>query len=231
MAERGGKQPRQPKQAQKPRQAKAKAASSQSASLTFAAKKSDFADWFEELMVSAGIVDKHWDVKGMPIFLPYGYFMHQVIMREFERGYRAIGIQSCQFPAFIPRSFLEKEASHIAGFLSECFWHEDKMCLRPTSETAMYSMFRLWVAERGLPCMVQQSCSVFRYETKGTKPLIRVREIPWNEAHTAHATRAEALALLEEGQVVEGFCVALLETDDDARIAETRAAFAGSGFG
>ena len=150
-------------------------------------------------MVTAGIVDKHWDIKGMPIFCPYGYAMHNSIMKLFEDEYAAIGIKLCQFPAFIPRSFLEREADHVKGFQSECFWHEDKMCLRPTSETAMYSMFSRWVKTADdLPCMVQQSCNVYRYETKGTKPLIRVREIPWNEAHTAHATAEEASFYLND---------------------------------
>jgi prolyl-tRNA synthetase len=171
----------------------------QNADVTFASSKEQFSDWFEELMVTAGIVDKHWDVKGMPIFLPYGYYMHLAIMKLFEREYGQLGIRQCQFPAFIPRSFLEREADHVKGFQSECFWHEDKMCLRPTSETAMYSMFHMWVNSiEDLPCMVHQTCQVYRYETKSTKPLIRVREIPWNEAHTAHATREEAIGLLDE---------------------------------
>jgi prolyl-tRNA synthetase len=161
--------------------------------------KSNFAEWYEELMVTAGIVDKHWDVKGMPIFLPYGYTMHTAIMGLFEAEYNKLGIRQCQFPAFIPRAFLEREADHVKGFQQEVFWHEDKMCLRPTSETAMYSMFHLWVQSAAdLPCMVHQSCTVWRYETKMTKPLIRVREIPWNEAHTAHATPGEAIELLEK---------------------------------
>lgn len=186
---------KQQKQGKQEKQQKVQA--SQRADLTFHVPKSNFADWFEELMVTAGIVDKHWDIKGMPIFCHYGYTMHNSIMKLFEDEYAAIGIKQCQFPAFIPRSFLEAEADHVKGFQSECFWHEDEMCLRPTSETAMYSMFAKWVKTLDdLPCMVQQSCNVYRYETKGTKPLIRVREIPWNEAHTAHATPDEALEIL-----------------------------------
>lgn len=73
------------------------------------------------------------------------------------------------------------------------------MCLRPTSETAMYSMFSKWIkTEEDLPLLVQQTCNVFRYETKGTKPLIRVREIPWNEAHTCHSTPQEAIEFLSK---------------------------------
>jgi len=195
------KEPKQPKE-KKPIQGSKKEAS-QRADLTFSIPKSNFSDWYEELMVLAGVVDKHWDIKGMPIFCSYGYTMHNAIMKMFEDEYAKIGIKQCQFPAFIPRSFLEREEEHVKGFQSECFWHEDKMCLRPTSETAMYSMFSKWVkSPEDLPCMVQQSCNVYRFETKQTRPLIRVREIPWNEAHTAHATPEEALEILEKCWVV-----------------------------
>ncbi|EAX95853.1 Anticodon binding domain containing protein [Trichomonas vaginalis G3] len=184
-------------QKQQGKQEKKQAQASQRADLTFHVPKSNFSDWYEELMVTAGIVDKRWDIKGMPIFCSYGYTMHNEIMHLFEVAYSKIGVPMTQFPAFIPRSFLEAEADHVKGFQSECFWHEDEMCLRPTSETAMYSMFAKWVKTiEDLPVMVQQSCNVYRYETKGTKPLIRVREIPWNEAHTAHATPQEALDIL-----------------------------------
>lgn len=192
-AEKKQKQPKQPKQNQKKQAA-------QSSDLTFSASKSNFSEWFDELMATAGVVDsKHVDVKGIPIFLPFGYYMHKAIMKLFEDEYKALGIQMYQFPAFIPRSFLTREAEHVKGFEKECFWSEEKMCLRPTSETVMYSMFHHWVRTvDDLPCMVQQSCNVYRYETKNTRPLIRVREIPWNETHTAHATPEEAKAILED---------------------------------
>jgi prolyl-tRNA synthetase len=179
------------------------AKSSESANVTFHSTKDNFSEWYEELMVTAQIVDKHWDIKGMPIFLPYGYYMHNTIMKLLEEGYQKLGIKMYQFPAFIPRTFLEQEKDHVKGFESQCFWHENQMCLRPTSETAMYSMFSKWVkTEADLPLLVQQSCNVFRYETKGTKPLIRVREIPWNEAHTAHSTPEEAQKLLEDAWIL-----------------------------
>jgi prolyl-tRNA synthetase len=185
-----------PKPKSKP---KPKDEAAQRSDLTVASSKGDFADWFEELMLTAGVVGKNWDVKGMPVFLPYGYSMHNSIIKLFEDEYAKLGIRQCQFPAFIPRSFLEREADHVKGFQAECFWYKDEMCLRPTSETAMYSMFHRWVrSEDDLPLMVHQSCTVWRYETKNTRPLIRVREIPWNEAHTAHSTPGEALELLED---------------------------------
>lgn len=111
------------------------------------------------------------------------------------------------FPTTIPESFLNREADHIKGFAAECFWIDragkdkldEPMALRPTSETVIYYMFNLWVRSfRDLPLKVHQTVTVFRYETKNTKPLIRVREIPWNEAHTCHATKEEALQMMNK---------------------------------
>lgn len=99
---------------------------SQRADLTFSGNKANFSDWYEEIMVSAQIVDKHWDVKGLPIFLPYGYFMHNKIMNFVEDIYLKLGVKLYQFPAFIPRAFLETEKDHVKGFESQCFWHENK---------------------------------------------------------------------------------------------------------
>ena len=129
----------------------------------------------------------------MPVFTPYGFFMHNTIMEILESEWHKQDIEKALFPLLIPYSFLDKEKEHIKGFEDECFWvtHggktplEEKLALRPTSETAMYSMFSLWLQSYAdLPIKVHQTCSVFRYETKNTMPLIRVREIPWNEVYS-----------------------------------------------
>jgi prolyl-tRNA synthetase len=95
----------------------------------------------------------------------------------------------------IPEDSFQKEADHIEGFGSEVFWitHagqnqlERKLLLRPTSETAIYPMFKLWIrSHQDLPLLMHQTCNVYRYETKATRPLYRGREFLWNEAHTAH---------------------------------------------
>jgi len=97
--------------------------------------------------------------------------------------------------------------AHPQSFEKECFWVtkggldelDVKCALRPTSETAMYPMYALWIRSfRDLPLKMYQTNSVYRYETKDTRPLIRVREIPWNEGHTCHATPEDALACLED---------------------------------
>ncbi|CAL6037328.1 Prolyl-tRNA_synthetase [Hexamita inflata] len=164
-----------------------------------------FSDWYDAVMDAAEIVDRRYPVKGCPVLRPYGFFMHNAIMREVEDRYAEVGVEQALFPTVIPESFLNKEADHIKGFGAECFWIdragndklEEPLALRPTSETAIYYMFNKWVRSfRDLPLKVHQTCTVFRYETKNTKPLIRVREIPWNEAHTCHATKVEALDMM-----------------------------------
>eukprot|EP01156_Anaeramoeba_ignava_P018421 Anaeramoba_ignava/a91707_85.p1 GENE.a91707_85~~a91707_85.p1 ORF type:complete len:451 (-),score=145.86 a91707_85:413-1765(-) len=146
----------------------------------------------------------------MPVFRPFGCFLETEIMKLIEYEWDSQDIQRVMFPTCIPKDFLEKEKEHIAGFMKECFWVlkggeselEVPFALRPTSETAMYSMFALWIRSfRDLPLKVYQTCTVFRYETKNTHPLIRVREIPFNEAHTVHETEKDALENLEQAWV------------------------------
>ena len=170
-------------------------------------KSTDFASWFEAVLDAADILDKRYPIKGMPVMKPYGFFMHNAIMDLVEKEWTKLSIDKVQFPALIPRNFLAKEEDHIKGFDKECYWVtkggldtlDMPLALRPTSETAMYHMFSLWIRSfRDLPLKVHQSCAVYRYETKSTRPLIRVREIHWNEAHTCHETEAEALKMLEE---------------------------------
>lgn len=143
----------------------------------------------------------------MPVFKGYGFYMHNAIMGIIEQEWEKQEIEKAQFPLVIPETFLEKEKDHVKGFESECFWVtkgglndlEVRLALRPTSETAMYYMFNLWVRSfRDLPLKIHQTCNVFRYETKDTTPLIRVREIFWNEAHTCHETPEQALDNLEQ---------------------------------
>eukprot|EP00013_Stygamoeba_regulata_P001075 CAMPEP_0177634200 /NCGR_PEP_ID=MMETSP0447-20121125/3242_1 /TAXON_ID=0 /ORGANISM="Stygamoeba regulata, Strain BSH-02190019" /LENGTH=582 /DNA_ID=CAMNT_0019135907 /DNA_START=135 /DNA_END=1883 /DNA_ORIENTATION=- len=189
--------------------AKAAEAAASGEKQTFSADKDkDFADWYEQVLRFAEIVDKRYPVKGMPVLRPAGFYMHNKIMNLLEAEWEKQDIMKAQFPLLIPRSFLEIEKDHVKGFAEEVFWvtrggshpFEDgqEYALRPTSETAMYHMFHIWVQSfRDLPLKVHQTCNVFRYETKQTRPLIRAREIHWNEAHTCHETAAEALENLE----------------------------------
>ncbi|KAL0245158.1 hypothetical protein GEMRC1_009238 [Eukaryota sp. GEM-RC1] len=167
----------------------------------------DFASWYTNVCLLADIIDKRYPVKGMYTFKPYGWYMHEAVMRLMEDEWLKLDIEKTQFPMLIPEDFLTKEGDHIKGFEDEVFWVtkggkdvlETRLALRPTSETCIYHMFSLWIRSfRDLPVKVHQSCSVFRCETKDTKPLIRTREVFWNEAHTAHATAEEALQMLND---------------------------------
>jgi len=140
----------------------------------------------------------------MPVMRPYGYYMHNAIMKLVEKEWEDLGTQLCQFPALIPESFLSREQEHVRGFEKECFWVmkgglnelEERLALRPTSETAMYFMFSKWIRSyRDLPLQIHQSCAVYRYETKDTTPLIRIREIHWNEVQIAFL-RSPSILLL-----------------------------------
>lgn len=170
-------------------------------------KLKNFSEWYDTILHVADIMDKRYPVKGMPIFTSYGYTMHSKIMEILENEWNKLKIDKVQFPILIPQTYLEKETQHLDGFSAEVFWAthggdktlDMKYALRPTSETAMYSMFSLWVRSfRDLPLKVHQTCAVYRYETKDTMPLIRAREIHWNEAHTCHSTEKDALDTLED---------------------------------
>ncbi|NJE75832.1 proline--tRNA ligase [Thermococcus sp. ES12] len=168
----------------------------------------EFSEWYNELIETAGIQDKRYPVKGMNIWLPYGL----KIMRNIERFIHSEMERTCHeevlFPALIPETEFQKEAEHIAGFEGEVFWvthagHDPldvRLILRPTSETAMYSMFSLWIRSHAdLPFKIYQIVNVYRYETKHTRPLIRVREISrFFEAHTAHDSFEDAERQIKE---------------------------------
>ncbi|KAK2960347.1 putative Proline--tRNA ligase [Blattamonas nauphoetae] len=170
--------------------------------LTFNISKFDnFGAWYEEILQLAEVVDKRTTMKGVYVMPPYGCFMHNATMRAVEDAWVEQDIMHANFPTLIPETLLSAESGHFAGFVPEVFWvtkggNSDlnpKLALRPTSETIIYSTFANWVqSHRDLPLKVQQTCQVFRCETKDTSPLIRSREILWNEAHCAHATAEES---------------------------------------
>jgi len=157
--------------------------------------KENFSEWYNELIQVAEIMDVRYPVKGLYVWYPFGFKIRQLVyskLREImDREHDEV-----YFPALIPETELGKEGEHIKGFEDEVYWitHggltplEVKLALRPTSETAMYPMFRLWIRNHAdLPLKVYQIVNTFRYETKHTRPLIRLREITsFKEAHTVH---------------------------------------------
>jgi prolyl-tRNA synthetase len=170
-------------------------------------QKENFSEWFGELLLKAELIDNRYPVKGFDVYMPYGYEIYENIINEIEKMLKKRGFKKTLFPLVIPYSFFEREAEHIKGFFEEVFIInkagnselEDVLIVRPTSETAMYYMFSLWIQGYSqLPLKIYQNVCVYRYETKSTRPLLRVREIPWNEAHAAFATYEEAKMEAEE---------------------------------
>ncbi|MEM0443911.1 MAG: proline--tRNA ligase [Candidatus Caldarchaeum sp.] len=164
-------------------------------------KYRNFSEWFDSLLLDARIVDDRFPVKGFSVYLENGAFILRRIREMLENELNTTGHKEMIFPLVTTDELFGKESQHIKGFSPEVFVIESaggkpldvKLVVRPTSETIMYPMFKLWVRSHAdLPLLVHQSNMVYRHETKATRPLLRVREIPWNEAHTVHATAAEA---------------------------------------
>lgn len=169
----------------------------------------NFSDWFHRILSEVPIYDTRYPVKGTGVWTPYGFKIRKEVMDVVREELISRGHEEVLFPLLIPEYMLKKEAEHIRSFEEQVFWvtHggrtplDVKLALRPTSETAIYPMFQLWInAYSDLPLKIFQIVSVFRYETKATKPMIRVREVStFKEAHTAHATREEAERQVKEG--------------------------------
>ncbi|VVB53686.1 Proline--tRNA ligase [uncultured archaeon] len=169
-------------------------------------KEEDFSEWYHKVLDEAQVIDQRYPIKGMLVYRKWGLYIIRQAQQYLERRLEEDGHEPVLFPVLIPEDVLGKESEHIAGFENEVFWvtHagatplERKLALRPTSETSMYNLFSLWVRTHGdLPIKIHQSCAVYRYDTKHTRPLIRGREFLWNEGHTAFATRKEALENIE----------------------------------
>ncbi len=172
-----------------------------------AGKSKDFDEWYNEVVEEADLCDKRYPVKGMNIWKPYGWEIQQNIDAIIRSEMKGTGHKEVNFPLLVPESLFQKEADHIKGFGSEVFWvtHagdrelEERLLLRPTSETALYYIFSLWIRSHAdLPLKTFQIVNTFRYETKMTKAFVRVREIHFFEAHTCHTDFEDA-----ERQVME----------------------------
>ena len=178
-------------------------------------KGEDFSEWYNEIVELAGLTDKRYPVKGMNVWTPYGWRIMRLIDGYIRENLDSTGHQEVCFPLLIPESEFSKEKDHIKGFDSEVFWvtHaglnplDVRLLLRPTSETAMYSMFSVWVRSHAdLPLKLYQIVNVFRYETKMTRAFIRVREIHFFESHTCHADEAGAEEQIRENlEILERF--------------------------
>ncbi len=160
----------------------------------------NFAKWYTDIVKKADLCD-YTSVKGCMILRPYGYQIWDRLVKEIDKRLQATGHENVYMPMFIPQSLLQKEADHVEGFAPEVAWvtHsgenklQEKMCVRPTSETLFCEHYSNIVqSHRDLPIKYNQWCSVVRME-KNTRPFLRTTEFLWQEGHTVHATKEEAL--------------------------------------
>jgi len=174
-------------------------------------KTDDFNEWYNEIVELADLCDKRYPIKGMNVWRPYGWKLMSFVDRCIRNEMDKTDHQEVCFPLCIPQSSFKKEEEHIEGFGSEVFWItragnnelEEPWLLRPTSETAMYPMFSLWIRSHGdLPLKTFQIVNTFRYETKQTRAFIRVREIHFFEAHTCHVDLEDAERQIEEDKEI-----------------------------
>jgi len=176
--------------------------------ITFSkSKEQDFSEWYSEIVEKAELVDLRCNIKGFVVFRPWAVRTIEVMYDLFEEELQRKGHEPCWFPSLIPESNLKKEAEHVEGFIPQVFWVtqagntilDEKLAMRPTSETAIYPMYSIWIRSYSdLPLKIYQRAQVWRYETKATRPLIRSREFYWIEGHDCFATQKEA-----EAQVLE----------------------------
>ncbi len=163
--------------------------------------KQSFSEWYNEILSTAEIMDVRYPIKGIYVWYPFGFKLRNkvfsILKSILDRDH-----EETLFPLLIPSTEFMKEAEHIKGFEDEVYWVtrggntsiDIPLALRPTSETAIYPMFKLWIRSHAdLPLKIYQLVNVFRYETKHTRPLIRLREVTsFKEAHTAHVSWEDA---------------------------------------
>lgn len=179
----------------------------------------DYSKWYNELVVKADLAENS-GVRGCMVIKPYGYAIWEKMQAELDRMFKETGHQNAYFPLFIPKSYFSKEASHVDGFAKECavVTHyrlktsedgktievdpeaklEEELIVRPTSETIIWDTYRKWIQSyRDLPILVNQWANVVRWEMR-TRLFLRTAEFLWQEGHTAHATKEEAVAEAEQ---------------------------------
>jgi prolyl-tRNA synthetase len=170
-------------------------------------KFENFSKWFDNLLLNAEVLDNRYPIKGFSVYKSWGARIIRKITEILENKLDLTEHDPMLFPVVISEDSFAKETEHIRGFTSEVFWItqagkrnlKKKMLLRPTSETAMYPMFNSWIRSHAdLPLKIYQTASVYRYETKATRPLLRMREFLWNEVHTVHKNWEDAERQIKE---------------------------------
>ena len=183
----------------------------------------DYSKWYNELVVKADLAENS-GVRGMMVIKPYGYAIWEKMQAELDRMFKETGHENAYFPLLIPKSYFSKEASHVDGFAKECavVTHyrlkndeegkgivvdenaklEEELIIRPTSETIIWDSYRKWIQSyRDLPLLINQWANVMRWEMR-TRLFLRTAEFLWQEGHTAHETKAEAIEETQQMQRV-----------------------------
>jgi prolyl-tRNA synthetase len=181
-------------------------------------REEDYSKWYNELVYRADLAE-HSDVRGCMVIKPYGYAIWEKMRDILDAKFKETGHSNAYFPLFIPKSYLSKEASHIDGFAKECavVTHyrlknaedgsgvivdpdaklEEELIVRPTSETIIWNSYKNWIQSyRDLPILINQWANVVRWEMR-TRLFLRTTEFLWQEGHTAHATKQEAITEAE----------------------------------
>ncbi len=160
----------------------------------------DFAKWYTDVVRAAHLAD-YSSVKGCIVIEPNGYAIWERMQEILDKEFKKLGHVNCQMPLLIPENLLKKEGDLVEGFAPEVAWVtkggekelEEKLCIRPTSETLFCDYYATHVKSyRDLPKLYNQWCNVLRWE-KETRPFLRSREFLWQEGHTIHSTREEAI--------------------------------------
>ena len=185
-------------------------------------RSEDYSKWYNELVINADLAENS-GVRGCMVIKPYGFSIWEKMQAELDRMFKETGHQNAYFPLFIPKSYFSKEASHVNGFAKECaiVTHyrlredgkggvevdpdaklEEELIVRPTSETIIWDTYRKWIESyRDLPILINQWANVVRWEMR-TRLFLRTAEFLWQEGHTAHATKAEAVSEAQQMQEV-----------------------------
>ncbi len=177
-------------------------------------RSEDYSKWYNELVQKAGLAENS-GVRGCMVIKPYGYAIWEKMQAQLDKMFKETGHENAYFPLFIPKSYFSREASHVEGFAKECavVTHyrlknaedgsgivvdetaklEEELIVRPTSETIIWDTYRKWIQSyRDLPLLINQWANVVRWEMR-TRLFLRTSEFLWQEGHTAHAERQEAI--------------------------------------
>lgn len=177
-------------------------------------REDDYSQWYNDLVIKGGLAD-YSAVRGCMVIRPYGFAIWEKMQSALDKMFKVTGHSNAYFPLFIPKSFLSREAAHVEGFAKECavVTHyrlktsadgkevvvdpeaklEEELIVRPTSETIIWNSYKSWIRSyRDLPILINQWANIVRWEMR-TRLFLRTTEFLWQEGHTAHATRDEAM--------------------------------------